>query len=350
MPKISIALFGRNDNYGGDFLDKLKLSIKSIQKSLKDIDYEIILLDYNPPKNKPLLSEYFSADKYSIIKHVVFSNEDHLEFIEQHLKIGAKLVYKNKIISENEVYKIDFFGPIAGGVLSVKHSSGDYILSTGTDNIFPNQFGKFINKLEKNILYRTWMYRIYDNIYKIKKFFLTNLEEFVVKCESLKKVTFKLLEINFKKEISLWNSAGNFLLMDRNSWKEVGGYLPTINPRLPMCDTQVIFHALVLDKKIKCCNFPIFNIHKTTNLEYKKMSSYSNYIVNKNDIYYNHVKEIGKATSSTGLKEWQNFRKWAMRSHLKSNEEYFIKINYRKRLEEIQKLFKSFLSEKFLIN
>ena len=350
MPKISIALFGRNDNYEGDFLDKLKLSIKSIQRALKDIDYEIILLDYNPPIDKLLLSEYFSSNKYSRIKHVVFSNEDHLEFIEQHLKVGAKLIYKGKIIPEKEIYKIDFFGPIAGGLLSVKNCSGDYILSTGTDNIFPDKFGKFVERLKPNILYRTWMYRIYNNFYEIEKLFLNNIKKFVEKCGLIEKVRFELSEIKFKKEISLWNSCGNFILMDKNSWKEIGGYLPTINPRLPMCDVQVIFHALALNKKIKCCDFPIFNIHKTTNLKYKKMSSYSNYIVNKNDIYYNHVKEIGKGAGRTGCKEWQRFRKWAMPSHLKPNEEYFVEINYKERLKEIQKLFKIFLSEKFLIN
>ena len=261
MPKISIALYGRNDNYGGKWLEKLGYFIKSIQRSLEGINYEIVLLDYNPPKDKPLLSECFSNSKYPRIKHVVFSNEDHLEFIESHLKAKAKLTYKNKSISLKKIYKIDFIIAFAMN-LSIKYSSGDYVLSTGTDNIFPIQFGNFIKDLEPNILYRTWMYRIYNDITKVRQIPLNEFDKISTFSKKRKEiikdgVVFKFLP---KKSGSILSSAGNFLLMDKKSWEEVGGYIPTIHPRLRMGDCQVIFNSLIMGKKVKATNFPIFNI------------------------------------------------------------------------------------------
>ena len=356
MPKISIALFGRNDNYGGNYLEKLKFSIKSIQRALKNIDYEIVMLDYNPPKDKPLLSECLS--KFKNIKHVIFPYEDHIEFIDRHLKAGARLKNnRGKDVSKKEIYKINFLGVMAGGVLSVKHSSGDYILSTGTDNIFPIQFGSFINKLESNILYRTWIYRIHNSIKKIKNISFNRFDELssynIIKNKTDRKIRIENIRCKYhrKKCGAIWHSSGNFILMDRNSWKETGGYLPTINPRPLMGDCQVIFYALSCGKKVKCVNFPIFNIDELYNKTlYSMWKGNSNYIIKKNGTEYNHLKELGKDTFSSGCIEWQKFRKWAIKSHLKPGKEYFIKINYKKRLKKIKKLFKSILSDKFLLD
>ncbi len=357
MPKISVALFGRNDNYSGNFLGKLKLSIISIQRALKNIDYEIVLLDYNPPKNKPLLSEYLT--EFKNIKHVVFSHEDHLEFIDCHLKAGAILKNnKGKRVSKKEIYKINFFGVLAGGILSVKHSSGDYILSTGTDNIFPIQFGDFVDKLEPNILYRTWIYRIHNSIKKIKKIPFNRFDKISnynrIRNKIQRKITIENIRCKYhrKKCGAIWHSSGNFILMDKNSWKETGGYLPTINPRPLMGDCQVIFHALSCGKKVKCVDFPIFNIDTLDNKKalYTKWKGNSNYIIKKNGIEYNHLKELGKDTYNSGCTEWQKFRKWAIKSHLKPGKEYFIKLNYEKRLKKIKKIFKFILLDKFLMS
>ena len=345
MPKISIALFGRNDNYGKKYLEKFEYSIRSIQRSLEGIDYEIVLLDYNPPKDKPRLSECFPNSKYPRIKHVVFSHEDHLEFIESHIKAKAKLLDNDgKKILAKEIYKIDFIIAFAMN-LSIKYSSGDYVLSTGTDNIFPIQFGEFINKLEPNILYRTWMYRIHNNIKKIKEVPFGKFDE-IKKQTIVKKVVFKFHQ---KRSGTIWSSAGNFLLMDKNSWNEVGGYIPTINPRLPMGDGQVIFNSIACGKKIQSANFPIFNIDALIGDKYNRFKGNSNYIVKKNNIKYNHLELVGKKIGSGDL-QWKKYSKFARRSHLDSNKEYFIKIDYKKRLEEIKCLFRFILKEKFLIN
>ena len=351
MPKISIALYGRNDNYGGNFLDLLKLSIKSLQRSLEGIDYEIVLLDYNPPKDKPLLSECLS--EFFNIKHVVFFHKDHLEYIKTHYKNGSQLKRslletKEKNISIEECLKVNFIGTFAAN-MAIKYSTGDYILSTNTDTFFSIGFKNFINKLEPNILYRTFLYRPVKGKEYFNEEISSNIDDYI-SGDILNFIENNEYTEIFDKKRTIWSAAGNFILMDRNSWKEVGGYLPTIHPRLPFGDTQLIFHAISQNKKIKSANIPIFSTRSSAHLNsiYKK---YSNciYSIKKNKLRYNHKIELGKDTGTSGKKEWCIFRKWAKRNILELDKEYFLENNYKKRHERIKEIFKIILPSKFLL-
>jgi len=345
MPKISVALTGRNDNYGGNWLQVTEFSIQSIQRALKGVDHEIVLLDYNPPSDRPLLSECFPVVKYPTIKHVVFSNEEHIEFLNCHLGAGAKVLLKGKEVPADKILKIPYIGAFAF-TLSIKNCTGDYILSTGSDNIFPIQFGEFVKKLKPNILYRTWSYRTKNNINKILSSTLSGFDEYsdYKKIKGKERCQFKIsktrVEFDRSKTGTVNSSPGNFSLMDKNSWVEVGSYLPTMNPRLPQPDTQFIFHALTCGKKIGCANFPIFNIHRPLGNTYKKYDRNSNYIVSDGQITYDHMQEI---------KKWGEFKKWSRHAILKPGKEYFIQTSYKDRFSEARQLFKSFLPDKFLI-
>jgi len=347
MPKISIALFGRNDNYIENYLDKVKLSIRSIQRSLDGIDYEIVFLDYNPPSDRPLLSECFPISEYSRVKHVVLSREDHLEFINRHLDAGSRVLLNGRELPSETIYGMHFM-PVFAGILSIKNCSGDYILSTGSDNIFPIQFGKFIKKLQPDTMYRTWTYRTYKeiSINELSRMSYSDYDSFAdhkrMKAKDVRK--FKISEDRFlfpKKSCRyLWESAGNFMLMDRKSWKEVNPFISTINHRLPKCDNQGVFHSLTYGKKIKCANFPIFNIHNFKAAKYGGYDCDSNFIIKNDTIIYDQLEEIEK---------WGRYEKWARRSLLKPNREYFLKTGYRNRFDEVKKIFKSILPDKFLI-
>lgn len=50
---LSIVLSGRNDTYGGDFVGRLNRSLES----LLPLNCEIILVEWNPPLNRPPLAE-----------------------------------------------------------------------------------------------------------------------------------------------------------------------------------------------------------------------------------------------------------------------------------------------------
>ena len=346
MPKISIAVHGRNDNYIDHYLDRVRLGLRSIQRALNGIDYEIVFLDYNPPKDRPLLSECFPNSEYPRIKHVVFSHEEHLEFIDHQIRGGAVVTFKDVELSADTIYSFNMISLFAQ-ILSIKHSIGDYILATGADNIFPTQFGKFIRKLHPNILYRTWIYRTNKDV-NINELIDIPFSKFDELSDHRRvtdsmvrsfKINKKMLLFPKKTCNRILSTAGNFMLMDRNSWKEIKPFLATINHRLAFGDNQGIFHALSYGRKVKCANFPVFNIHSRTVPKYVSYDAYANFIIKKdNKILYDQREEIEK---------WGKYKKWAGKSRLKSNREYFLKTNYKNRFKEVKNIFKSILPSKF---
>ena len=56
-PYVSFVLYCRNDNYGGDLIRKLELSLNFFIDQLTDhqLDAEIIIVEWNPPEGEPLL-------------------------------------------------------------------------------------------------------------------------------------------------------------------------------------------------------------------------------------------------------------------------------------------------------
>ena len=58
-PYLSIVLFSRNDDHGGNMLQRMQVSINGRLEQLEKyrIESELILVDWNPPAGKPLLKE-----------------------------------------------------------------------------------------------------------------------------------------------------------------------------------------------------------------------------------------------------------------------------------------------------
>jgi len=64
-PYLSVVMVGRNDNYLGNFLDRLTKSVTNITTLLSKytFDYEIVLVDWNPPKDRAKLSSLLGIRK-----------------------------------------------------------------------------------------------------------------------------------------------------------------------------------------------------------------------------------------------------------------------------------------------
>jgi hypothetical protein len=344
-PKISIAMCGRNDNHGGNFLDRLKLSLKSIKKALRDVDYQVILLDYNPVKGKPLLSQCFKG--YSEIKHVVFSRKQHKQFISQHFEGGAVFKVKENFISKKEFYKnkiFKMFLPFAFN-MAIKNCDGEYILSTTADNVFSLKFGNLIDRLEPNILYRSGMYRCRDYNAKKNRYFAFNNFDDLINDKYVGDMKYKL---------NATSGAGEFLLMDRNSWVDSGGYIPTLEPVCWPGDPIAVFMALSKNKKIRTTNFGSFNIRYLSHdsYEFDKINHHGNYIIEKNGIKFSTMKEwgINFVNRRGGDIRWKRFLNWSKtNSPFDREEDYSFNTEYEERLDEIKLLFKSILDDDFLL-
>ncbi|MCP4381605.1 MAG: hypothetical protein GY798_09355 [Hyphomicrobiales bacterium] len=96
---ISVVIVGRNDNYGGDFEDRLFATTHHNLAELKKqgVDVELIFVEWNPLSDRRLLSESITADfeeaRCFVVDgtvHRLFNENKYLPLLEYHAEnIGA---------------------------------------------------------------------------------------------------------------------------------------------------------------------------------------------------------------------------------------------------------------------
>jgi len=150
IPKISFVMAGRNDDFGGNFLNRLQLSVNSILLLSKkyNLPAELILVEWNPPQDKPRLKDAITWPK-DIHPAIV-------RIIEVPHKIHTK--FKN---SE----RIPFFEFFAKNV-GLRRANGEYVLVTNSDIIFSEGIIKYFseNNLSQDVFCRIDRYDIRDAI------------------------------------------------------------------------------------------------------------------------------------------------------------------------------------------
>jgi len=145
MRDVSFILTGRDDGYTGDFIDRFAIALKKNIEILSryDIDWEIIVVDYNPFSGK------------SLIKN------DQLEVWLSHERVKNIIIDRSVVIddglSENGFY--EYFGKNCGAL----KAEGEFLFMTNADIIISNDTVKYIKdevrKTDyKNSFYR-WRYR-----------------------------------------------------------------------------------------------------------------------------------------------------------------------------------------------
>ena len=183
MPKyyISFVVATRNDNHGGNMELKNQAFINDLSKKIKkhNLSAEIIVIEWNPTKNKKKLSK-------KIIKPKLNKNQN-IRIITVPNKVHKK--FKNS-------KKINFFQMIAKNV-GVRKAMGEYILTTNIDIIFSDQIIEYFSKkkLNKNIIYRCDRYDTsFNNLEKEfsdkkleKKIFLINKKNYTINVKTKKK-------------------------------------------------------------------------------------------------------------------------------------------------------------------
>ena len=122
--EISIVCAGRNDDYGGNFLDRLEYFLRSVDRF--NIPIEIVLVEWNPIPNQPKLSDIIKKwnDRLNY-KHPIIvlevSKDDHLNFCDYYQQANTKYSFQE--------YPAKNVG--------IRRSKGKYILQTNPDNFYP---------------------------------------------------------------------------------------------------------------------------------------------------------------------------------------------------------------------
>jgi len=240
---ISIVVYSRNDNHGEDLFKRMYLSLYTNITLLEEaqIYSEIIIVDYNTPKNSKKLYEIldFKSNKYVKIRYIIIEEEFHLQF-----KDSDKLPMNN-MLARN---------------IGIRRSNEEYILSTGIDVIFSKELIlKFKNLISGN-LYRVDRYDVNKLILQINTL---NTDKILGLCEkNIIDVHFntnkgKFLDTNFPSLHT--NNCGDFQLTHRDVWFDLKGY-PEIDLMGTHCDTLFEYMAILYGVKERVFEEKLYHI------------------------------------------------------------------------------------------
>lgn len=188
-PYISIVMASRNDNHGGDLNERTQACIDSLSNQIKkfNLSAEVVMVDWNPPADKPLLHEIINH-KDIAFKSIVVPQEIHNRYGQAHLFPLYQMIAKN------------------AGIL---RSNGEFILATNVDIFFSDDI---IRELAKQELERGTIYRAFRYDVKRGTRSLENVKENLIR-----------LNLSYKEELCT-NACGDFQLLHRDDWFRLRGY------------------------------------------------------------------------------------------------------------------------------
>ena len=188
-PYLSIVMASRNDNHGGDLNERTQACISSLATQFKkyDISAEIVMVDWNPPDDRPLLHEII--DHHNIpFRSIVVPKEMHSRYGQSELFPLYQMIAKN-----------------AG----IRRAHGEYVIATNVDIFFSNDLMREIGKKEltPGKLYRAYRYDAKKGV------------------RSLKDASSNLIRINLSYNDELCtNACGDFQMMHKDDWHRLRGY------------------------------------------------------------------------------------------------------------------------------
>lgn len=136
-PVLSIVCCGRNDNYGGNFLDRLCFFLRSADRF--NVDTEIVLVEWNPVHSRPKLVDIIrSWNKVVKFKNTIrvieVSKESHKRFCKYYGQVDTPFEFQ-----EFPAKNVGF-----------RNAKGVYIIQTNPDNFFTT---KTISNIESLLSY-----------------------------------------------------------------------------------------------------------------------------------------------------------------------------------------------------
>jgi len=143
-PYLSIVLTGRNDNYGGDFNERLQNMVAWLTFWIEgfEIPAELVVVNYNPVADNPSLADVIDWPgnrQFLTIRMITVPSDVHQQFKNSAIR---KTVPLYEYIAKN---------------IGVRRANGTFILSTNPDVVYNPDIFKMIarGKLRKNRYYRT---------------------------------------------------------------------------------------------------------------------------------------------------------------------------------------------------
>jgi hypothetical protein len=149
-PYLSFVIAARNDDYGGNFLHRMQVFVNVLfwLWERHNLDAELVVVEWNPPKDKPRLKDAIVWPKYLRPATV--------RIIEVPEDVHRRLPNSDRM---------PMFEYIAKNV-GVRRALGEYVLVTNPDIIFSDSLIKYLSNyiLSTHCFYRVDRYDIGKNI------------------------------------------------------------------------------------------------------------------------------------------------------------------------------------------
>lgn len=295
-PYLSIVIAARNDNYGGDFNQRIQNFITWNTNLLEKykIGTEIIIVNWNPIEENVSLFESLNWPtnrKYVQFKIITVPNKVHLEYINTGIRKSFPL--------------FEYLAKNAG----IRRAKGEYILSMNPDILMhPKIFKNSLFKLNKNAFYRVNRVDFKKSILNLKSIknhcFEIYYKGFKYPINGFSTLKYTLLNFynSFKSNWRLhsskyenifnkksWkvyyhnaeykyhcNVSGDFMLMHSNNWFSLNAHPETTKLALHT-DALMVVMAGTLGLQEKVLKNPIFhqehsrrfNAEEKENIEYR---------------------------------------------------------------------------------
>jgi len=221
-PYISFVSIARNDDHGEKFLERMQIFVSGILEQLTkyDLSSELIIVEWNPPSDRPRLSEAIS-----------WTHKDgpcKIRIIEVSPDIHKRFQYFDKI---------SLFQMIGKNV-GIRRARGEFVVATNIDVLFSDEL---IKSLASKSLKSEFFYRI--DRYDVDKIpYGGAVREQLDYCENnvirvhrkdtaggtvspITKATMQLKNVFSTSYPKLHiNACGDFTLMQSEKWHELRGY------------------------------------------------------------------------------------------------------------------------------
>ncbi len=244
-PVLSIVIIGRNDNYGGDFKNRLQRAVNYWHQQLTahQISSEIIFVNYNPLPQPPIKDfiDWSPSNKFVELSIVQVNAEVHEQLVKE---------YKVK-----DIAVLEFIAKNIG----IRRAKGEFILSTNADILVDKKmFARFknlnskkfyranrfdftsselaVNTEDINNVTRIWLKGYYHDFTKThnrslqlaiaKAARLRYYADYYLK-QMINPVIRKIWATDYHKKAEMsyhCHCSGDFMLMHRNAWNELRGF------------------------------------------------------------------------------------------------------------------------------
>ncbi len=306
---LTIVATSRNDNHGGDLLLRTSTFVKGIFEQAKkwNLPIELVLVDWNPPEDKPFLHEVLPAPNSNDlvdVKYVIVPPEVHNK-------------YKN---SES----IPLYQMIAKNV-GIRRASGEFILCTNIDILFSDICFQILSqkRLLKNHYYRANRCDIPSDVMKLReiaeqlKFAENNIIKRLGKVQGhetlslprfvyyfprvakmLNAFVLKVWKVTHKKQFAHFtidfDACGDFTLMSREDWLDIEGY-PELDMYSIHIDSMGLWAAIARGKKqiIFPYKAPVYHIYHEDGWESDDAIRTIRFLQNKPSLDYSIVNKGG---------------------------------------------------------